>query len=356
MSPFFERYYPTICIRRAEMKAMENLPDSEKRLMLPIVLLAPWLNSISFENTFNVLERSIGNIPVIVGLDRYFKSHSSLPSREFFNRLLSGDAGVDSWISVVEAHQHFIPLVQVSGVSDQFVLRQIDVFRALGRGFCFRIETQLYDDWRRTLEFVRRCVADEILTVLDYGYRDPSLELTNELSSIVRSFFEIDDRLKLVISGANFPNSFSDFDDFSKTQPIGSRLVYEQLRQNFGNYQIFYGDWASTKPRQYDGGGSRPRPRIDFPTKSQWIISRSKDEEWTFQEAAERITRLEEWSTRPSVWGAGLIEKTARGLPGGITTGPLAIAARVNMHLYLQNHFEVQGPLPVPEAVWNDPI
>lgn len=324
--------------------------------MLPIVLLAPWLNSISFDNTFKIIEKSIGKSDIIVGLDRYFKSDSSLPSREFFNRLTSGDEGVNPWISLIEPHENYIPIVQVAGISDNLVVRQLDAFRSLGRGFCFRIETELHDDWRRTLKFIGDCAADDILTVLDYGYREPTLELTNSLSAIVRELFDLNEDLKLVVSGANFPNSFSDYDDFSRTQQIGSRLVYDQLRLNFGNYRIFYGDWASTKPRAYDGGGSKPLPRIDFPTKSQWIIARSRDEQWTFQEAAQRIVRLDEWAHRPAVWGAGLIEKTAKGLPGGIATGPQAIAARVNMHLYLQNHFDTNEPLNAPEGAWSDPI
>ena len=98
-------------------------------------------------------------------------------------------------------------------------------------------------------------------------------------------------------------------------------------------------------------------PRIDFPTKDRWIISRSKEEEWDFEAAAKRVTRLPEWPDRPSVWGAGLIEKTAKGLPGGISTGPQAIAARVNIHLFVQNNFSVQNLGTInTDGVWIDPI
>jgi hypothetical protein len=119
---------------------------------------------------------------------------------------------------------------------------------------------------------------------------------------------------------------------------------------------MYYGDWASAKPRRYDGFGSKPLDRIDFPTKSSWIIARSKEEEWDFVAAAQRVTRLPEWDDKPNVWGAKLIEKTARNLPGAITTGPQAIAARVNIHLFLQNNFSADVHRIPTTADWVDPI
>ena len=66
------------------MRALEKLPVSEKQKMLPIVLLAPWLNSIKFENSINIVNKSIGDQPIIVDLDRYYQSSSPLESRAFF--------------------------------------------------------------------------------------------------------------------------------------------------------------------------------------------------------------------------------------------------------------------------------
>jgi hypothetical protein len=51
-----------------------------------------------------------------------------------------------------------------------------------------------------------------------------------------------------------------------------------------------------------------------------------------------------------------MIEKTAEGLPGGISTGPEAIASRVNIHLFLQNNFNATEPPPPPQGKWVDPI
>lgn len=356
MSHFYNRYYPTICIRRAEMRAMEKLPATEKAEMLPVTLLAPWLNSINFDNTHNVVKKSLEEVHTIVDLDRHFQSSSSLPSREYFRSLLNGDQGAEEWMNLVEAHSTYIPSILFPGVSDEGVRTQIVRARSLGRGYVFRIDLSMPHEISRILSYVEQHIEEDILTIFDYGYNDDELQIASNVAEYIRKLINVSPDAKFVISGADFPNNFSSYDNFANVKRIASRGVFGILAQTYGNYQMYYGDWASTKPRRYDGGGSRPLPRVDFPTKTSWIIARSKEDEWSFQDAALRITRLAEWEKRPMVWGAGMIEKTALGLPGGISTGPEAIAARVNMHLFLQSHFSDQGAPPVPEGAWVDPI
>lgn len=335
---------------------MQHLPLAEKQAMLPIALLAPWLNSIDFDNTVRILNDSIGETWMIVDLDSYFHSSSPLPSREFFKTLCDTSKGHLPWVDFVSRNLFFIPCVQTLDRSDHAIHYQVDAFRELGRGFVFRFELDKNYDFDRAFSFISAAIQDDILCVFDYAYGEPTLVLENKLSSLISKLVSIHEGAKFVISGSNFPNDFSEFDDFEASKPIGSRILFDNLSKQFGNYNMFYGDWASTKPRRYDGGGSRPLPRIDFPTKERWIIARSKTEGWDFNTAAERITRLPEWLGHPEVWGAGMIEKTARGLPGGISTGPEAIACRVNMHLYIQNHYDANSTPPPPRGAWIDPI
>lgn len=356
MTQFTDRYYPTICVRRAEMRAMKQLPLSEKEKMLPIVLLAPWLNSILFDNTIKIIRDCIGNIPLIVDVDRYFKSDTDLPSRLFWKSLLDGDHGHEKWFDFVRQHALYIPCVQISGRPREQIEFQIDAFRELDRGMVFRFEMERQYDYDLLFELISQRLDENVLCVFDFGYGDPTLLTESAVSKLADRLLALDDHARFVVSGSSFPNAFSDFDDFAASKLIGTRVLYGNLSRRFGNYNMFYGDWGSTKPRKYDGGGSRPLPRIDYPTKGRWIIARSKEEEWDFEDAAERITRLPEWKERPIVWGTGMIEKTAQGLPGGISTGPEAIACRVNIHLFLQNNFSSSEPPPPPQGRWIDPI
>lgn len=355
MSQFTDRYYPTICIRRAEMKALEKLPLSEKAKMLPVVLLAPWLNSILFDNTIDTLKKSIGDLPFIVDLDIHYRSNSDLPSRKEFRRLLDPHQGSGPWIEFIKKNENYIPCVQFWGRTADDVEEQISEFRDLGRGYCFRIEPRTEADYERILQMIPSIENDDNLLIIDVGYSPDYLQLENDAAVKIERLVEVSPETPFVVSSSNFPNTFTEFDNMSALN-IGSRRIYSDLLKKYGNYKLYYGDWASTKPRTYDGGGSRPLPRIDFPTKDRWIIARSKEESWDFEEAAKRITRLPEWLEHPKVWGAGMIEKTAAGLPGGISTGPQAIAARVNLHLYLQNNFAGQATGDLPSEPWVDPI
>lgn len=356
MTEFIDRYYPTLCVRRAEVRAMAKLPISEKQKMLPVVLMAPWLNSISFDNTVAVIDRCIGDIPVIVDIDRYFKSDSDLPSRQFWRKLLDPKSGHVAWMDFVEKNKNYIPVIQLLGNSQSDIEYQIARAVQLNRGFAFRFEIERHYDYDQAFSIISNNIDNDILCIFDAGYGDPTELTERRVSVLIDRLIAISAEAKFVVSGSSFPNDFSDFDDFSESKMIGTRILYANLSRNYGNYNMFYGDWGSTKPRRYDGGGSRPLPRIDYPTKGRWIIARSKEEGWDFEEASKRITRLPEWNDRPIVWGTGMIEKTAKGLPGGISTGPEAIACRVNIHLFLQNNFSSTEPPPPPQGRWVDPI
>ena len=356
MTQFTDRYYPTLCVRRAEMRAMRNLPAGEKQKMLPIVLLAPWLNSIKFENTLAVVAECVGDIPTIVDIDRYFKSDSDLPSREYWRMLLDSEVGHEKWVDLIKSRGNYIPTIQILGRTKQQIDFQVREFVELNRGIVFRFEMERGNDYDAAFSYISDLRGEDILCIFDFGYGYPT-ELTEmSVALLIERLINIDETLPFVVSGSSFPNDFSEYDNFAASRLIGSRLLYANLSRRYGNYSMFYGDWGSTKPRKYDGGGGTPLPRIDFPTKGRWIIARSKDDGWDFEEAAKRITRLPEWGDRPMVWGTGMIEKTAEGLPGGISTGPEAIACRVNIHLFLQNNFNSTEPTPPPRGKWIDPI
>lgn len=356
MTQFYDRYYPTISLRRGEMRAFKKLPDGEKQKMLPIVLLAPWLNSIRFENSINIVKGSVGDIPIIVDVDRYYQSSSTLESRQYFWSLLDKNEGPKNWMSLVEAHENYIPCLQFLGTSEDLVHEQIAWARTLRRGFCIRYEISNLPKEYDPAPLLENIRNDDCLLVIDFGYSDYSENVSTYIKEFMSRIFEVSPGFKIVVSGSNFPNDFSDFDNFSQSQPNSARQYFNDVKAQFGNYAVFFGDWASTKPRKYDGHGSAPRPRIDYPVTTHWIMARSARDGWNFEDAALRITRLPEWADHPKIWGTGMIEKTALGLPGGIKTNPEVIAARINIHLFVQANANLPNPPSQPRGKWKDPI
>lgn len=356
MTEFTNRYYPTISLRRGEMLAFEKLPPSEKQKMLPVILLAPWLNSIKFENSINIIKKCVGDQPIIVDLDRHYASSSPLESRAYFWSLMEPKEGPGRWMDLVTAHENYIPCLQIRNVEDHLVNSQIEWANKLGRGYCIRFERDISGSLDIDFALLERTVSDDCLFILDFGYGDFTDESASEAHSVIEKIFEISPEAKVTVTRANFPNDFTEYDNFEKSQPIASRQMFSSLQAQFGNYNIFYGDWASTKPRTYDGHGSPPLPRIDYPTARRWIMARSKEQNWSLQDAAIRITRLPEWDQHPKVWGTGMIEKTALGLPGGIKTHPDVIAARINIHLFVQANFGLPNAPIQPKGKWTDPL
>ncbi len=44
------KYIPILSIRPAEMVALENLPEHDKDLMLPVIQFRPWVNAAEFQD------------------------------------------------------------------------------------------------------------------------------------------------------------------------------------------------------------------------------------------------------------------------------------------------------------------
>ena len=213
MTEFFDRYYPTLCVRRAEMMGMEKLPDLEKDKMLPTVLLAPWLNSIKFQNTFDRISKSVGDRKIIVDLDRYYQSSSFLESRVYFNSLISAGDRHQKWIDLINDHENYIPCVQIFDQTAENIKIQVDFFKTLGRGFVFRFETQRNYNYSYISEILSENMHEDILVIFDTGWQDFSDLQIMRVSNSIEWLTTTNSGSKFVITGSNFPNSFTDYEN-----------------------------------------------------------------------------------------------------------------------------------------------
>ena len=123
--------------------------------------------------------------------------------------------------------------------------------------------------------------------------------------------------------------------------PFGNREMVNSLKRSTNRNIIVYGDWGSTRPRQY-GIASPPKPRIDYPVADAWVIARSKENNWDFKKAAEEIVKSPEWESESGlgIWGEQLIMLTKDNPTFGINSAQKNVAARVNIHLHRQALFD----------------
>lgn len=360
MTAFPPKYYPTLCIRRGEMVGLEHLDEETKDLLLPIILFSPWMGSHQLANSHQRIERAFGNRDIILDLDRHYSSRSNVQSRLDFRALVSGDDSHLRWVDLIASHENYIPTVQIVGNTEDQISHQLSAFSEMGRGVVLRANLSNTHELAR-LDYSLGYYIDrdetDLLVVLDVNYQADTTVSAVSAAGVIDRVLETAPFAKFVVTEPNFPNSFGDFDPEGRL-PIASVQVHQALPERFSNYPIYYGDWASTKPRYLDqgGGGVSPIPHIELPTDDSWLIFRSSREDMSYAQVARRIILTEEWADRPFTWGTGMIERAA-GDGGGISTGPDAIAARVNIHLFMQAHRDnPERRQQVITTDWIDPI
>ncbi|MCD7060279.1 beta family protein [Pelagibacterium sp. HS1C4-1] len=331
------------------MRGLEELAEGDKSRILPVVLFAPWVGSHSLERSVERIEQAYGNRPFFLDLDRYYVGqNSSNGAQREFRALIQGDNRIDDWKSLIETIETAMPILR-HDVSERDLLEQIDWAEHLGRGYAFRFDDPTLGLNGNVLNALEDIEHSELAVFIDAGWANDPLAHEFWLRSAVEQVLQRNPNVPLSTSTSNFPSSFANIEGLG-TCTIGAREVFNRVRAANNEANLTYGDWASTKPRSYDRGG-HPLPRIDYATRSQWVMARSKKEEWDFVDAANAIVDSDHWNDAIETWGSYMIESTAEEEPYSIDTSPKAVAARINIHLHVQANFD----LPENAISYDDP-
>ncbi|MCY4152728.1 MAG: hypothetical protein OXE94_10910 [Aestuariivita sp.] len=189
--------------------------------------------------------------------------------------------------------------------------------------------------------------ANDYAMVFEFGWVPDPLLVAALSSGYTNSFFgATSPEVPIAISCTSFPKDFTLFDG-KDVCGFTNRDLLAQVQQATNRPRIIYGDWGSTKPRSY-GHARQPKNRIDYPTATEWILARDKDDDVSFQVAAQRILDSGYWVGNLGIWGEQLIAGTAAGQAFAIDTMPKMYSARINIHLHRQAFYD---HLPPPEAL-----
>ena len=132
------KYCPILCVRPAEMVALEELPEKDKDKILPVILWRPWVNSKRLQNTFDKISDAIGDRPWIADIDNLYERGTSA-EREVhkeLDELKVSDFGYSNWCEKIESLSQAIPTLQLEDPDE--LEEQIDYFLNLGRGIVVR--------------------------------------------------------------------------------------------------------------------------------------------------------------------------------------------------------------------------
>lgn len=346
-------YSPTLAVRPGEMRGLEELSEHDKDKMVPLVLLAPWVGSETLDKSIERIQQAYGNRGFFLDIDQLYESdkENNLAQNDF-RALRVGDDRISRWMKFVAVHDNVIPIIQHRGATAASLAKQVSWAEGLGRGYGFRFDDPSESISADALKLIEDIGHSDFAAFLDSGWSRDSLAHEFWFATATSSIVQRNQTLPIVTATSNFPKTFSDIEGVHLKR-IGAREVFSRVRASSNNATLIYGDWASTKPRAYDRAGP-PLPRIDYATRTDWVIARNKEKGWSFPEAALAVKRSAHWNPAISTWGSYMVEKTAANQPFGIDTTPKAVAARVNTHLHMQTNFAIGDASIQSDDPWVD--
>ncbi|MBO0333599.1 beta family protein [Sneathiella sp. CAU 1612] len=336
-------YVPTLAIRASEMNGLEKLPSLTKDKMVPIFLLAPWGRSKELDNSISRIEKAFPHRPYFLDLDRDYQVSGELsPAQEEFRSLFSNTERYRNWIDFVSKYEFILPCIQLPEQSTEDLLYQIGSIQALGKLFCIRIELKRIPSNLNDVVMALNAVgsADYVIQI-DGGWTNNFQITEAEIHGLITGpLGGIDANIPIIVSCTSIPVDYTVIEG-REVLPFGNREMVNSLKRSTNRNIIVYGDWGSTRPRQY-GIASPPKPRIDYPIADAWVFARSKENNWDFKKAAEEIVSSPEWETESGlgIWGEQMIMLTKDNPTFGINSAQKNVAARVNIHLHRQALFD----------------
>lgn len=363
-------YLPILCLKPAEMAALEELPSKDKRLILPLISLKKWANSKSFIKSIQRIEKAVGDNYWIADLDKDFlelakqrvEDGEDGVSAEFV-KLADPLNGYRNWVDFISDNEHVIPTLQLRNISS--IDEQLNNLSAIDKVIVVRfelsgehaIETADFSYVVRKLS--GRKFLNGLIIILDYGdFNRFNLIEYYKYSNLVRQLNSLIPDAYFCVSGTSFPYSFAG--SYRGEIPIYERQIFNKVASDCKEVKLIYSDRGSTRALANDGGSGTPPPRIDYPLKNDWrfirkeLDSDSSDKEELYQDAAIEIINSDYWNPELRLWGTQMIEKTSLGDPYGITSANRATAVRINLHIYQQLHYYDVLDLLDTEEDWVD--
>ncbi len=358
-------------ISPAEMNAIEELPDKDKDIILPIIPLRGWVASKNLESSIPRIEKAIGERFWIADISSSFLEGSKNQLTGEYPRdvyleleaLLNPNDGYQNWFQYLVNLPRAIPTLQL-GYMDQ-LRPQLDKLRGLNRGLLVKFGVEDINTGRvtETLSILGEMNAEDVFVVFDYGQvgRDV-LEFAARIIGIIEAAHDTLPTAIIAVSCSSFPSSFSG--SHRGENPIYERQLFRSVSQASPNVRMIYSDRGGARASKISGGGGIPSPRIDYPLTTDWRFIRKEfvdpknpaegEREKLYTEIAKQIMNADYWIPDLHVWGTQVIEFTSKGDEYGINSAAKATAVRLNIHMHQQLYFDAPIDLLDTDEDWVD--
>lgn len=331
-------YVPILTVRPAEMNALQELPNSDKDIMLPLIALRPWVGAYEFDSVLERVEAAYDERPRILDIDPNYPPNDPAkrrPVHDELDRLRDSSNGFRNWCDFIGDTPFAIPCIQIENDSETLDEEQINSLLELNQGLVLRLRRAQFGLLNNFLATLAGAPVEQLLVLLDLGQTSRDLLISvAEGVGLVSAVNEQLGNVPVVVAGTSFPFGFTDITQLE----ISERQFFNQVRAAaHEDALLIYGDYGSARDERRRGGG-QPAPRIDYPLSEMWIFERW-DEDDGYRLAAEAITESEFWDGDLRIWGTQMIERTVLGDQHAITSPARSTAARINIHLHRQTHY-----------------
>lgn len=349
------KYIPMLTVSVAEMRALEELPERDKDLLLPYFQLRPWGVSKELENTINRISDAYGDRPFIA--DLCAPTTLDGPPREVhreLEQLRLADNGYGNWCDFIEERAGMIPTLQLSNLAE--LNRQAERLAALDRGLAVYLPRQTHGRLGDIGAVVAQHTGggDNVCAILDLGQRGSDLLVAQATTvGLVRTLRQTLPNAAIAISASTFPSDFVDLN----SQEIFERSHFNGVVAQLGGEGLLYSDRGSARAERQMGGGGTPAPRVDLAQASEWSFFRDVsggDRIDGYIRQARAAVASAAWDPNLRVWGVQMIERTAGRDRNAVKSPPSAAAARINIHLHRQLFFDDPLGLYETDDEWSD--
>ena len=321
------------------MRALEELPEHEKDLILPTIFLRPWANSTELLKSIERIEKAFGNRPFFIDTDRYYTAGNI--DRPAVSDFLSfrDPQNYINWFEFVKDLPNAIPTLRLDEAVSKSLGHQIELCEKMDRPFLFRVDRNAGHNIASAITAAQNIEHSNYLFSVDAGWDNDLLNHQLWSSQIVGKIGLLRPEISVIITGSSFPSDFGHVEPYA-TLTIRERQLYNEVLRNNNTVNCLYGDWASVRPPSNKQIPMTPVPRLDLALENNWAFFRYRNDDGGYMHAAEKCIESDYWDDSLNIWGTYLIRATAEGDANEITYPGLATAARINMHLHSQVNFE----------------
>jgi len=337
------------------MRALEELPNTTKDRLLPIVHLRPWVTAHRLESATDRIAQAYGQRRVVIAMGEREQANEK-PVHTQLETLRQPGYGFRHWCEFFEANENYIPAIQFSSETTQEEA-QIARLYGMDRGLMVIIERFAFE----AIGLIARRVGERsqggqgVCFVIDFGVANRDhLQVAAAAVEYINAIREHAPHAHVSISASSFPDTFNGVDE----QPIYERRLFNTISSRG---RLIYSDRGSARVERQTGGGGMPAPRVDYPLLDLWDFYRSeltgrlepevRLKEYQAQAAAAMASA--HWNPALRVWGTLMIERTAAGDTSAISNPQKATAARINLHLQRQTFYNAPNAAEDTDEDWS---